>query len=220
VASATFNREVDYVQPYIDRSQYQVQRSSGTHITFVNPTAQKGLSIAVEIARQMPELRFQFIMGKWSGFSEDKLQEQVAEAASLGNVDIVEHIEDMRAIYAHTRLLIVPSQFVETFGRVIVEAQLNGIPVVGSHVGGIRETLGAGGILVEDRTCPQAYVDAIKKVLENEQQYSALALQNVEQEAFILEKQIEKFERLATEFVQADRSLLAANAMESVALQP
>ena len=207
VASATFNTKVEYVQPYIDRSQYKVQRKSGTYITFINPTEQKGLPIAVEIARKMPEHRFQFVMGKWSGFSEKKLQLKVSEARRLDNVDIVRHMHDMREVYAVMRLLIVPSQFVETFGRVIVEAQLNGIPVVGADVGGIRETLGKGGILIEDRSRPQSYVSAIKKILDNEEHFSAMALENVEQEEFILEKQIEKFQALATGFLQADRKL-------------
>ncbi|MBT4522417.1 MAG: glycosyltransferase family 4 protein [Halieaceae bacterium] len=206
VAGATFNREVYYVQPYIDRSRYKVQRKSCTYITFINPTEQKGLPVAVEIARLMPEHRFQFVMGKWSGCSEKKVQIQVSEARSLDNVDIVSHIHDMREVYSGTRLLIVPSQFVETFGRVIVEAQLNGIPVVGAHVGGIRETLGKGGILVENRSSPLAYVNAIREILDNEEQFSTLALENVEQDEFILEKQIEKFQALATGFLQADRS--------------
>jgi glycosyltransferase involved in cell wall biosynthesis len=206
VASATFNGETEYVQPYIDRSQYKVQKKSNTYITFINPTAQKGLSIAVEIARQMPEYRFQFVMGKWSGFSKKKLQLQVSEARSLDNVDIVSHIHDMREVYSVTQLLIVPSQFVETFGRVIVEAQLNGIPVVGADVGGIRETLGKGGILIQDRSRPLAYVNAIRKILDNDVHYRTLALENVEQDEFILEKQIEKFQALATGFLQADRS--------------
>jgi glycosyltransferase involved in cell wall biosynthesis len=41
-------------------------------------------------------------------------------------------------------MLALPSIMPETFGRVLVEAQASGIPVLGSAIGGIPETLESG----------------------------------------------------------------------------
>ena len=64
------------------------------------------------------------------------------------NVEILKSEDDARVIYEKTRLLLVPSQWEEAFGRVVIEAMVNGIPVIGSNVGGLKESIGKGGILL------------------------------------------------------------------------
>jgi glycosyltransferase involved in cell wall biosynthesis len=59
-------------------------------------------------------------------------------------VEVWEHQQDTRQIYAVTDILLVPSQFYETFGRVILEAQVNSIPVVAANVDSIPYTLVPG----------------------------------------------------------------------------
>lgn len=51
---------------------------------------------------------------------------------------------DMPAVFTHLDLLVVPTTTHEAFGRVIVEAQASGVPVVASRVGGIID-------IIEDR---------------------------------------------------------------------
>ena len=50
--------------------------------------------------------------------------------------------------YAQARLLLVPSVWEEAWGRVVTEAQLNGIPVLATAIGGLPESVGPGGILI------------------------------------------------------------------------
>jgi glycosyltransferase involved in cell wall biosynthesis len=116
----------------------------------------------------------------------------------LPNVEVWNHQQDMRQIYAVTDILLVPSQFDETFGRVIVEAQVNGIPVVASKVAGIPYTLGQGGILVEPKDKPQGYVEALQRLRSDEtlyRQLSALALENSQRLEFDPEQQVNNFIR-------------------------
>jgi glycosyltransferase involved in cell wall biosynthesis len=47
-----------------------------------------------------------------------------------------------------TRILLVPSVFDEPFGRVAAEAMINGIPPIVSNRGGLPETVGMGGIVL------------------------------------------------------------------------
>ena len=53
-------------------------------------------------------------------------------------------IPDVLPYYSAMSMLAFPSVATETFGRVSVEAQAAGVPVLGSDIGGIPETLQAG----------------------------------------------------------------------------
>lgn len=52
-------------------------------------------------------------------------------------------------IYATTKVLLAPSLWYESWGRVATEATMNGIPVLGSRNGGIPEAIGPGGITLD-----------------------------------------------------------------------
>jgi glycosyltransferase involved in cell wall biosynthesis len=111
-------------------------------------------------------------------------------------VEVWEHQQDTRQIYAVTDILLVPSQFYETFGRVILEAQVNSIPVVAANVGGIPYTLGQGGILATPHDDPDAYVDALRVLRTDEgfyKQLSTLAFQNSQRPEFDSEYQVNNF---------------------------
>jgi len=58
-------------------------------------------------------------------------------------------LTDFREFYGRISVLLVPSLVEEAFSRVILEAAVNGIPVVANRVGGIPEALGEGGLLVD-----------------------------------------------------------------------
>lgn len=67
-------------------------------------------------------------------------------------------------------LLVMPSIGEETFGRVIVEAQASGVPVVASRIGGIVDLIknGENGILVDPRDW-SGLSEAIIRVLKNKE---------------------------------------------------
>jgi glycosyltransferase involved in cell wall biosynthesis len=54
---------------------------------------------------------------------------------------------DLDRAYAAADLLVLPSRG-EAYGMVVTEALARGLPVIASDVGGVREALGGGGILV------------------------------------------------------------------------
>ncbi|MCY1019040.1 glycosyltransferase family 4 protein [Pyxidicoccus sp. MSG2] len=57
---------------------------------------------------------------------------------------------DMRPLYAAMDVAVVPSEWLEPFGRVSIEAQASGVPVLASRIGGLPETLleGETGLLL------------------------------------------------------------------------
>lgn len=196
IAAQLTGKEVGVVLPFVDLERYRVTNRERKYITFINPVLEKGVEVAIEIARSLPEERFLFIRGKWTGFNKSRLESYIKPVYALPNVEVWEHKSDMRQIYAVTDILLVPSQFQETFGRVIVEAQSNGIPVVAAHVGGIPYTLGQGGTLIEPKDKTQAYVEALQRLRTDENFYaqmSALAIQNSQRPEFDPQYQVKNF---------------------------
>ncbi|MBK7864929.1 MAG: glycosyltransferase [Archangiaceae bacterium] len=70
--------------------------------------------------------------------------------------------DDVQRVYPALDVLAVPSQWREPFGRVSVEAQACGVPVLASQVGGLPETLepGSSGRLLPKHD-PAAWVAAL-----------------------------------------------------------
>jgi glycosyltransferase involved in cell wall biosynthesis len=195
---AITGESVEIVRPVVTATKYRSAERDPRYVTFVNPIPHKGLGVALEVARRMPETRFLFVKGRWSVYEGRQLERLVAPAHELPNVDVWEYQEDMRRVYAATRTLLVPSQFIETFGRVILEAQTNGIPVVGARVGGIPYTMGEGGIVVEPKHDAGAYVAALQRLERDpalHHELSERARTNSEREDFDPDAQIDMLVR-------------------------
>ena len=77
-------------------------------------------------------------------------------------------IQDVHPYYSAMTMLAFPSIAPETFGRVSVEAQAAGVPVLGSNVGGIPETLQSGvtGVLLPS-TDANAWEQAILRMCDS-----------------------------------------------------
>lgn len=78
--------------------------------------------------------------------------------------------DDLFTIYQEHDIFICPSQRHEAFGLVNLEAMSNGLPVVASHIGGIPEAVGPGGILIQRTGRPADFADALR-TLRDEKTY-------------------------------------------------
>jgi len=111
-------------------------------ITLVNPCQFKGISIFIELADKLPDFQFAAVP-TWG----TTYQERVLLQAN-SNISILEPSSDFDQILSQTRILLVPSLWLENIPLVIIEAMLRGIPVISSNVGGIEEiNLGTGFML-------------------------------------------------------------------------
>ncbi|GHB74198.1 hypothetical protein GCM10010377_75730 [Streptomyces viridiviolaceus] len=108
-------------------------------LLMINPVPQKGSALLHELIQQQPRQPFTLVEGWWDTSNE---------FAHYPNVRYVHRTYDMHTLYAQHRLLLVPSVVDDAFPRVIIEAGLHGLPAIGSHVGGIPEAIGSGGVLV------------------------------------------------------------------------
>ena len=153
------------------REQYMTERS-GNLVTFVNPNPKKGLELAFQVAEQLPQIGFQFVEG-WPMDSETRRTLQ-SRAAAAGNIAWRRRTRDMRDIYRRTRVLLVPSQWEEAWGRVVTEAQISGIPVLASNRGGLPESVGPGGLLLPHDDLAQ-WCQVVEDVWCNETTWQRLA---------------------------------------------
>jgi glycosyltransferase involved in cell wall biosynthesis len=198
----TTAKEIEVVLPFVESDRYRVAQRERRYITFINPVPEKGVDIAIEVARQLPNEKFLFVKGKWSDRSQRYLESLLEPVYALPNVEVWDHLSDMRPVYAVTDILLVPSQAIETFGRVIVEAQINEIPVVGADIGGIPYALGQGGLLANPIDDPSMYVEALKRLKSDPDFYAQVsrrAIQNSQRPEFDPQYQVQKFIR----FVEA-----------------
>jgi len=134
-----------FVPPLIEPARYQVA-NRGDAVLLVNPNLRKGVELFFRMAEARPEIPF-LAVESWT-INDAWRTVLLNRARSLGNVELWPAIEDMREAYARARLVLMPSAYEETFGRVVAEAQVSGIPALVSDRGALAETLGAGGTAV------------------------------------------------------------------------
>ena len=98
-------------------------------IVFVGDSVYKGFEIFLKIAERLPALSFRIFSRK------------IEREHQKGNVLWSPWQSDAWKIYAGARLVIVPSQWEEAYGRVAREARLLNIPVLCSNTGGLAEAV-------------------------------------------------------------------------------
>jgi glycosyltransferase involved in cell wall biosynthesis len=156
------------IYPLVDREKYRVE-SSRRNVTFINPHPRKGLDVALALAQRLPQVPFAFVRS-WA-LSDDEEAELRRSVAALRNVTVRPSTTDMRSVYRDARIVLAPSRWEEAFGRVAAEAQVSGIPVVGSDRGGLPEAIGPGGVVVPGDAPMEAWAEAVRGLWFDEPSY-------------------------------------------------
>ena len=166
-----FGVKAEVVYPFMPFDGYRVE-SSRKYVTFINPIFRKGLILASQIASLCPELEFEFV-GNLP--PEQEISESGWNGELPKNVKLTGFTNDMREIYGRSKVLLVPSQWNETYGRVINEAQVSGIPALVSNRGGIPEAVADGGIILEADAPPEDWATALKNMCSDSELYKGLS---------------------------------------------
>lgn len=171
-ARRELNVESHVVPPLVRPEAYRTN-SSRDRVVFVNPNPLKGVEIAFALAERRPDIEFLFIES-WKLRPERKAKYHT-RASVLPNVEWSAPVSDMREVYGHARVVLVPSMWEEAWGRVATEAQISGIPVLASNRGGLPESVGMGGILVDPEAPLEAWEAALARMWDDPESYEQLA---------------------------------------------
>ena len=111
----------------------------------VNPCVVKGISIFLALAERFPNYPFAALTG-WGTTRRDR------DALSrLPNVTILESVPSIDDVLSRSRLLLMPSLWLEGFGLIAMEAMLRGLPVIASDSGGLNEAKSGTGFVLPIR---------------------------------------------------------------------
>jgi len=180
------------IAPFIDTAALRGSMGSADrrYLTFVGLDAWKGANLAIRLAEALPDRAFLFLEGpRSSSILRDRVRR-------LSNVTCLGWNQDMGPVFARTRVLLVPSAWEEPFGRLPVEAGACGVPTLASARGGLPESVGDGGLLMDPADELAQWVDGIRQ-LDDPQVYSRLAQAAVRHAAsYDLELSLRHFEDL------------------------
>jgi len=176
------NIDVKPIGRFIQKNEYLADRRDPKYVTFVNPSPAKGglvvAQIALEMDKRRPDILFEVVesRGKWTDALRAVSKALGEERSELDNVLVTPTTQDMRPIYGRSRVVLMPSLWWESGGRVVSEAAINGIPSIVTNRGGPVEAIGRGGIklnLPEEmferpfrKLLPKSGIDSIIKGIE------------------------------------------------------
>ncbi len=123
-------------------------------VTMLNPCAVKGIAILIALARSLPDVQFAAVP-TWGTTRADR-----AALEQLANVQLLPPADDIDVILAQTRVLLQPSLWLETWGRISMEAMLRGIPMARVFTALAYMT----GLPFLERLCRQYFGDDINRL--------------------------------------------------------
>jgi glycosyltransferase involved in cell wall biosynthesis len=196
---AHFNVAPTVIPPVVYLRDYAADRSSARYATMISPHPRKGLELVLGIAQRLPKLPFLLVEG-WP-MSAGQVKELSLRIQALPNVQFRRSTSDMREVYRETSVLLVPSEL-ETFGRVVVEAQCSGIPVLASNMGALPWVVGEGGMTLDSRTDASCWIHELGRLRDDVSWYQELsrrAMANTLRADFQPVEVIARFNRLLRE---------------------
>lgn len=161
-STAPDRNNVIVCHPVTEADEHRVD-SCGERVTIVNCSKDKGIKTVWRTAHRLPSVPFLGVLGSYGHQLEPRTP----------NFEVMRSQLDMRAVWARTRILVMPSAF-ETWGMVGVEAMCNGIPVIAHPTPGLCESLGGAGIFV-NRDDIDGWVEAIRD-LDDPDHYAAASV--------------------------------------------
>jgi glycosyltransferase involved in cell wall biosynthesis len=192
------------IRPIMHRDQIVItEEHHGEYITLVNANENKGVHQFLDMARRMPDRKFLGILPYYGNIR--------IPPNPPTNIKWIPFDNDIRNILKETRILLMPSYY-ESFGRVAVEAMINGIPVIyskptptsiypGGSTEGIEAWIGDAGIQAT-RDNIEEWAEQIRR-LDDRDVYSARSIQcknhidslNLFTEATRIAEMVETFSR-------------------------
>ena len=151
-----YGLDSEIIYPKINFSELDkklIKKENQIYITFIGGNnAMKGADIVLKIAKKMPNEKF-LIVGPYN------------RKYKKGNITYMPYQRDVMEIYKISKLILMPSRWNEAFGRIVLEANYLGIPVITSNKGGLPEANKNKELIIDDLENIDAWVDKINYIL-------------------------------------------------------
>jgi glycosyltransferase involved in cell wall biosynthesis len=157
-----YGREFLVIYPELIEEDFLVGGSTERkekYITGICGFPYKGADIFYELAKRMSHEKF-LLAG-------NSLYEYHRKFEKLGNVRILPYTRAKKFL-GMSKAVLVPSQWPEPFGRIVVEAAANGIPTLASLTGGITEIVRGTPLGVKNYKDPGSWEKKLRNILESE----------------------------------------------------
>lgn len=151
-----YREEVGYIAKpvgkFIAPESFVAEHHERKRLLFVNPSWQKGASVFVQLAekldRERPDIELEVVEARadWPAVLRETSRKMGKQRSALSNVTVTANTSDMRGPYSRARVVVAPSLWWESSGRVLAEAMLNGIPALITNRGGMPEMIDNAGI--------------------------------------------------------------------------
>jgi glycosyltransferase involved in cell wall biosynthesis len=195
------------VRPLFGIEQYAGIRRHGDAILFVSLQDRKGSDVAIRIAERRPDKKFVFVES-WTQ-RPDRTEFLRNYISNLPNVTLLANQEGLTHIMPGIKLHLMPSRSRESWGRTATEAQLCGIPVLGSSRGNLPMTIGPGGVTLDPDEPIERWLEAFDRMMEDSVYYDALsqaALKHGNEFLPEVERAYDAFEQALHHAIQARRA--------------
>lgn len=172
------------VYPLVDKFNSILGKNnnkSDKYIVSIGSEYMKGRKIVEEIAQKMPNEKFIIVGREFKNITE------------INNISYYPWQSDVKNIYQKAKLVLIPSICQEAFCRVALEAQLIGLPVVGSNRGGISEVINSK-YLINNIFDINYWVELINKV-NREQIFGSYSFYD-HSHKFDFQKQVDSFKKI------------------------
>ncbi len=145
--------------------------TSRERVLLVNPRHNHGVDIAGELANSFPMINF-VLQESWPLTVEER---GVVDALTSlhPNIEFRPQAPEPSTVFEDAAVLLTPHRF-DNRPRVILEAMSNGIPVISADLPGLVESVGPGGIVVDDRAGLAGWRAALERVWQNPAVYRQL----------------------------------------------
>ena len=172
------------VTPLVEPDNYR-NTAPGNAVLFINPHPLKGLDVALTLAEQCPDIPFIFVES-WGILSDEEKKIIARRTAKLRNIEWLKPTGDMKSLYTRAKIVLAPSgapymgkpvNWIEAWGRIATEAHFSGIPVIASDQGGLPESVGSGGILVDTNADISLWKAALRSLWDDPQRYAEVSSQ-------------------------------------------
>jgi glycosyltransferase involved in cell wall biosynthesis len=137
-------------------------KSRAQYISGVCGYAYKGSDVFLDLARRFDQEKFLLAGHVDYRYLEDFKRQ--------GNITLIP-FTSIKNILKQSKIVLVPSQWPEPFGRIAIEAMANGIPTLASRCGGLTEILRGSSLGVSQFRNSKAWRDKLGKLLQNNEVY-------------------------------------------------